>query len=104
MSELERLLMLAVLRLGDDAYGARIRSELKRRARRSVTISTIYLTLLRLEERGLVSSRFGDPTPVRGGKAKRIFRVERAGVAALRRADAIWQNMREGLELVWGDA
>ena len=103
-SELERLIMLAMLRLGTDAYGASIRAELKQRVGRSVTISTIYLTLLRLEERGMVSSCFGDPTPVRGGKAKRLFQVEPLGLKALRAADSVWQRMRDGLDPVLGRA
>ncbi len=98
LGDLEQLVMLAVLRLGEGAWGAGIQRELRRRAKRSVALGTIYVTLTRLEAKGLVSSWIGDPTPERGGKAKRHFRVERSGVAALRAAHSAHSRMWEGLE------
>lgn len=83
LGELEELVLLVVLRLGAEAYGARIRAELRAQAERSVSISTIYVTLMRLEEKGLVRTWMGEPTRERGGKAKRYFEVLPEGVAAL---------------------
>jgi len=95
---LQQLVLLAVLRLGNDAYGARIQSELDERAGRAVAISTVYVTLDRLERRGLVRSWLGDPTPVRGGKAKRCYALTAAGKRALRESDATLRRMWAGLE------
>ena len=98
LGEFEQLTMLAVARLGEQAYGAAIRQELEDVARRSVSISTVYVTLVRLEKKALVCSTRSDPTPVRGGKAKRYFRLTRAGVAALREARAAANRMWRGLQ------
>ena len=95
---LEELALLAVLRLGEDAYGASVRRELRKRAGRSVTVSTIYVTLMRLEEKGLVSSGLSEPTAVRGGKAKRYFRVTDAGRACLLEERAAMERMWDGLD------
>jgi DNA-binding PadR family transcriptional regulator len=97
LGELEQLVMLAVVRLGPEAYGAAIQRELAQRARRRISIGTVYVTLTRLESKGLVSSWMGDPTPARGGKAKRYYAVERAGQAALRTAKDSLMRMWEGL-------
>jgi DNA-binding PadR family transcriptional regulator len=97
LGELEHLMMLAVLRLGDDAYGATIQRELAARARRNVSIGTIYVTLTRLESKGFVRSWLGDPTPARGGKAKRHYALERAGQTALRSARDALARMWEGV-------
>jgi PadR family transcriptional regulator PadR len=83
LGDLEELVLLAVLRLGAEAYGARIRAELQEYAGRSVSISTVYVTLMRMEEKGLVHTWMGEPTRERGGKAKRHFKVLPEGVAAL---------------------
>lgn len=97
LGELEQLVMLAVLRLDEGAYGAAIQRELAQRARRQVSLGTIYVTLTRLEAKGLVRSWLGEPTPARGGKAKRFFAVERAGLAALRAARDSLARMWDGL-------
>lgn len=97
LGDLEELVLLAVLRLGPDAYGAALRSELKERAERSASVSTIYVTLVRLEEKGLVRSEMGEPTAVRGGRAKRIFQPTPAGVEALEAARARRERMWQGL-------
>lgn len=94
LGDLEKLTLLALLRLGEEAYGASVRKELEERAGRSVTVSTVYVTLMRLQEKGLVESWLGEPTSVRGGKAKRHFRLRPEGAAALR-------NEREALERMW---
>lgn len=98
LGEFEQLALLAVLRLGEDAYGARLQDELEARAGRAASVSAIYITLTRLETKGLVSSSMGSPTEVRGGKARRHFRVERAGMAALNEARTRLLNMWDGFE------
>lgn len=96
--ELEELVLLAVLRLGEEGYGARIRELLRERAGRSLSVSAIYTTLMRLEEKGLVESELGEPTARRGGRAKRFFRLTGAGVRAVREARHVRERMWEGLE------
>ena len=86
LTEFEQLAMLAVLQLGDDAYGAKIRRILDETADRNVSIATIYVALGRLEDRGLVRSWMSDPVAVRGGRSKRLYAVEAAGVEALEQA------------------
>ena len=94
----QQLVMLAVLRLGDGAYGAAIQDELERRAGRTVAIATVYVTLARLEQRGLVESWLADPTPVRGGRAKRLYLVTAEGRERLDGARAELERMWEGIE------
>ncbi len=95
---LQQLVMLSVLQLDEDVYGAIIQQELERRAGRSVTIATIYVTLSRLERRGFTESWLGDPTPVRGGRAKRFYRITEAGREALEEARAELERMWAGME------
>lgn len=95
LGDLEELVLLAVLRLGEDAYGAGIREELDTHAGRSVSISTVYVTLMRLEEKGLARSWMGEPSGERGGKAKRHFAVRPEGVAALESTRAVRERMWE---------
>lgn len=97
LGELEQLTLLAVVRL-DDAYGASVRRELERTAGRSVSIATVYVTLVRLVKKGYLESWEAAPEPVRGGKAKRCYRISSAGAAALRAARATMNRMWEGLE------
>ena len=94
----QQLVMLAVLRLGDDAYGARIQLELDETAGRSVSISTVYVTMERLERKGLVASWLADPTPVRGGRSKRFYQLTDEGVLALQEAREALDRMWDGLE------
>ena len=89
--ELEQLLLLAVLRLGPEAHGPALRTELRERAGRRVGPGTLYPTLERLERKGLLCSELGDPTPERGGRAKRYFTLTPAGIEAARTA---WQGIR----------
>jgi PadR family transcriptional regulator len=102
LGELEGLILLTVLRLKDDAYGARLKTELNVRAGRAVSISTIYVTLMRLEEKGLVRSWLADPTSQRGGRAKRHFQLKPEGVHALRESRATMEAMWDGLEELEG--
>lgn len=98
IGDLEELVLLAVLRAGADAYGASLRRELESRAARAVSVSTIYVTLVRLEEKGMVTSQLGEPTAVRGGKAKRVFAPTALGVEALEASRATRARMWEGLD------
>lgn len=97
LGDLEELMLLAVMRLGDDAHGGTIRGALKRLARRTASISTIYVTLTRLEEKGYARSWKGEPTAERGGKAKRHYEVTPEGLEVLR-------QVREVRERMWADA
>lgn len=97
LGEFEQLVLLALVRLQDNAYGMTIRREIAERAGREVAIGAVYATLDRLEEKGFVSSRTGEPTPERGGRAKRYFKIEAPGLTALECSwDAI-RSMRRGL-------
>ena len=98
LGEFEQIVLLAVLRLGEDAYGVPIRLEIERRTGRSLTVGALYRTLDRLEAKGCVSSRFGEPTPERGGRSKRYFTVRPAGIRALRASRDALAAMWEGLE------
>ena len=79
LGEFEYLLIATTVRLGDEAYGAAIRQEFEQTTRRSCSIGALYTTLDRLEAKGFVETWLGDPTPERGGRAKRMVRVTRAG-------------------------
>jgi len=94
LGELELLVMLAVLALGDQAYGVPIARELEAQRHSEVSLGSVYAVLDRLENKGLVASTLGDPTPERGGRAKRYFRVTEAGVRDVR-------ETREVLEKMW---
>lgn len=96
LQEFEQLVLLAVLSLDEDeAYGMNVRETLEARAGREVSVPTVYSALDRLEAKGMVRSHLGEATPERGGRAKKLFRVEPAGVAALRESrgmlDAMWE-------------
>jgi DNA-binding PadR family transcriptional regulator len=97
LGELEQMVLMAVLRL-DDPYPVSVRNEINARAGVDLSRGTIYVTLHRLERRGLVESRLGDPTPERGGKAKRCFTVTPAGRRALRTSRAALRKLGQGLE------
>jgi len=98
LGELEQLLMLAVARLGSDAYGAAIQKLIEETAGREATIATIYVTLVRLENKGLVQSRRESPTPTRGGKGKRCFTLTPKGVTALKDARSVLDRMWRSVE------
>ena len=84
LGDLEQIVLLAVLQSGDRAYGVPVQQEVRQRARRDLTLGTIYKALSRLETKGLVASRVGEPTSERGGRAKRYYTVTAAGKRALR--------------------
>jgi DNA-binding PadR family transcriptional regulator len=99
LTDFELMLLLAVLRVGEDAYGVPIARELEQTGGRATTLAAVYLALERMRERGLVKSRLGDPTPQRGGRAKKIFEVTPAGLRAVRRTRrafvALWTGIPE---------
>jgi PadR family transcriptional regulator PadR len=97
LGNLEELVLLALIRLKENAYGVTIRRELTERTGRDMSIGAVYTTLERLEGKGFVSSRIGDPTPQRGGRAKRYFRLEALGANALAVSREAVERMAEGL-------
>jgi PadR family transcriptional regulator PadR len=102
LGELEQLILLAVLRLRDEAYGVTIRAELASRAGREVAPGALYTALDRLESKGLVASHMSDPTPQRGGRAKRHVTVTAAGMKALTRAVQAYERLLDGLDHLRG--
>jgi DNA-binding PadR family transcriptional regulator len=88
LGHFEEIVLLAVLRLREDAYGAKIRQKVAEATKRDVSIGAIYATLDRLERKGYLKSWQGEATPERGGRAKRYFRVEGAGAQALNDTNA----------------
>jgi PadR family transcriptional regulator PadR len=103
LGEMELMVLLAVVRLGDDAYGVPISKELLNLAGREVALGSIYAALDRIEQKGFVTSLLGDPTPERGGRAKRYFRVTPAGARALRMTRAALTNLWSGIPLLEGE-
>jgi PadR family transcriptional regulator PadR len=97
LGQFEEILLLAVLRLSEQAYGARIRRTAEEAMEKSVAIGAVYTTLDRLEKKGYVSSWQGDATPERGGRSKRYFRVEGAGMRALNDTIEARRRLLEGL-------
>ena len=98
LGDFEQLVMLAVLHLGDDAYGIRITEEIEHRTRFRVVQGSVYTTLNRLENKGYLTSRRGDPLPVRGGRARRFYTVAPEGLEALREMRLALKRMWTGLE------
>jgi DNA-binding PadR family transcriptional regulator len=97
LGEFEHLILLAVLRLTNDAYGMRVRREIAERTGRDVTIGAVYATLDRLEAKGLLTGALSDPTPERGGRAKKSFRLTGAGIEAVNRSREELDSMLDGL-------
>ncbi len=97
LGEFEEIVLLAVARLGNKAYGVSIRQTVEEVAGRRTAIGAIYTTLDRLEQKGMVSSWQGEPTAERGGRAKRFFQIEGAGRLALAEANRVRTRLREGL-------
>jgi DNA-binding PadR family transcriptional regulator len=98
LGEFELLVLIAILQLGDEAYGVPICDEIERRTGRAVARGAMYVTLERLARKGLVTSAFSDPRPERGGKARRYFRVSRGGRQAVRATLRAMDRMREGVD------
>ena len=98
LGEFEHLLLLAVVRLGEGAYGVTMRREIEDSTGRPVTLGAIYPTMDRLEKKGMVSSRMSEPTKERGGRSRRYFRIEPAGLEALTATRQVFEAMWDGVE------
>jgi DNA-binding PadR family transcriptional regulator len=98
LNEIEQFVLLAVLRLGEDAYAIPIRQEIEERARRSVSVTAVYAALDRLERQDFVESWLSEPVPERGGRGRKHFRILPSGAEALRRERAGLERMWEGLD------
>lgn len=101
LGELEQMVLLAILRVGEEAYGTVVKGVLDQRADRIVSRGALYVTLDRLEEKGMINSSPGDPTPGRGGRPRRYLEVTPAGVSALRSARRTWEQLWDGLDAVF---
>lgn len=99
LGEFEQVVLLAILRAGEEAYGVTIRHEIADGARRDVTLAAVYKTLTRLEDKGLVTAWVGEPTPERGGRRKRYYALSAAGRRALRQSVDAIRRMAQGLDL-----
>ncbi len=97
LGEFEHLVLLSILRLGPDVYGVPVIREIENRAGRTVSHAAAYLTLRRLEDKGWITSRLGDPTPQRGGRAKRFFSLKSAGLRRLHDARNVLLEMWDGV-------
>lgn len=104
LGEFEQMVLLAILHVGDDAYGVPIVDEIERRTGRSVARAAVYVTLRRLEQKGFVSSWMSDPTPERGGKARRCVQVTPEGIHLLRESRLAMDRMWGGLDSVLEEA
>jgi len=100
LGDFEKVVLLAILQLGGESWGTAVLEEIEARTGQSPSAGSVYVALRRLERRGLLSSSFGEPTPERGGRAKRFFRVEPEAVRLLRRSRNVWARMAEGLDTV----
>src|ERR1017187_1024839 len=100
LGEFEQIVLLAVMQTAADAYGVTVHEELERRTKRRVARGAVYMTLDRLEKKGLLSSLLSAPTAERGGRAKRCYRVTKPAVTALRASRRALLNLWDGLRLV----
>jgi PadR family transcriptional regulator PadR len=98
VGEFEQLVLLALVRLGNGAYGAAIMREIRVRTGREVAVGTMYMTLARLEEKKLICAYVGRPTPQRGGRRRKHYLIDTAGQRALGRAYRVFTTMAEGIE------
>ena len=105
LGNLELMVLLSLIRVGDNAYGVPISHEIEQRTGRDVALGSVYAALDRLdrlERKGYVSSLLGDPTPERGGRAKRYFQITAKGVAEVRDAQRMLTNMWRNLSVLQG--
>ena len=98
LGEFEQMVLLAVLRSGAQAYGVTVYDELQRHAHRRVARGAVYMTLDRLETKGLLHSWTGEPTAQRGGRRRKFYGLRPAGLAAMRQAYRAFQSMADGLQ------
>ena len=99
LGEFEQIVILAILRLGEDGYGVTIREEISAKTGRDPSPGALYTTLARLEDKGLLKSRLGAPTADRGGLAKRFFEISASGIEAITRAQRAYKNLLHGVSL-----
>ncbi|NNU14986.1 PadR family transcriptional regulator [Parvularcula sp. ZS-1/3] len=104
LGEFEITVLAAILHLGEEAYGVAISEEIESRAGRKVTVGALYTTLSRLEEKGIVSSRMGEATAARGGRAKKYFELTTDGFRLFHQSVRALQDMLRGLPEVGGEA
>jgi len=104
LGNFELMVLLAILRVGEDAYGVPIAQELEESGGKDVLLGSVYAALDRLEAKGLVSSRLGDPTPERGGRAKKFFKVTARGVREVRDAQRTFTRLWRGLPELRGES
>jgi PadR family transcriptional regulator, regulatory protein PadR len=97
LSELELMILSAVIALGDEAYGVPIAAKIEKQRGREVALGGVYAALERLESKGLVESSVGEPTPERGGRAKRYFRITKRGVHQVRETRRVLTKLWEGI-------
>jgi len=97
LGELEQVVMLATLRLGDDGYGVTIQDAIRRATGRDLTLGTIHKTLVRLEAKGMIASRMGETAPYRGGRRKRHYEVTAPGLKLLKASINALRRMAAGL-------
>ena len=102
LGEFEQLVLLAILQLGGDVYGVPIVDEIERRTGRAVARAAVYVALRRLERKGLISSWMSEPTPERGGKARRCVEIEPEGLRLLRESRRALDRMWSGLDPALG--
>jgi DNA-binding PadR family transcriptional regulator len=98
LGEFEQTVLLAIVHLGEDAYGVTIRREIEKRTGRHIAVGALYTALDRLERKGYVTSCASEPTPARGGRAKRHFTIKSAGARALKQSREVLSRMWAGLE------
>jgi PadR family transcriptional regulator, regulatory protein PadR len=103
MGEFEELVLLTIASLGEDAYGVSIKENIESRSHRSISIGALHSTITRLEEKGLIKSWLGEPTPERGGRRKRFFEITHQGKISLHHVkdlrDELWKLSRTTLSL-----
>jgi DNA-binding PadR family transcriptional regulator len=102
LGEFEQMVLLAIMQLDGDVYGVPIVDEIERRTGRAVARAAVYVTLRRLEQKGLISSWMSEPTPERGGKARRLVRIEAEGIRLLRESRRALDRMWSGLDPALG--
>jgi DNA-binding PadR family transcriptional regulator len=98
LGDFEHLVLLALVRLEDDAYGMTVRQEIESRTGRAISLGAVYTTLDRLERKGFIRHRIGQPTAVRGGRRKKLYRLDPAGARVLRETSLAFERMMAGLK------
>src|SRR5580693_7861967 len=103
LGQFEQLVLTAILTLRDDAYGVSIHAKAQELARpKSVSLGAVYVTLDRLEDKGMITSRLSDPTPERGGRAKRCYQLQALGERALQESAVTAKRIWDVTQSVWG--